>query len=194
MTAWKFSRTSRKKCHPRHELWNAPAPPDRVIGMSLFVTAGGCLDRLPETVIWLIRLGGRPSDDERAPELAIRSLERITGIDALSAAGRPVLMSCTRRLIAAALTVLSISTQPSATTLLGRAETDLDAFMRQVLARRDDNWKKLQQYILDERERIELRGPTRQRMWGEEREYTWYIREGFFVRSPVRFNGVTVGD
>src|ERR1044072_7119134 len=31
------------------------------------------------------------------------------------------------------------------------AQTDLDAFMRQVLARRDDNWKKLQQYILDER-------------------------------------------
>ena len=32
------------------------------------------------------------------------------------------------------------------------AESDLDAFMQQVLAHRDDNWKKLQQYILDERE------------------------------------------
>ena len=28
------------------------------------------------------------------------------------------------------------------------AQTDLDAFMRQVLARRDDNWTKLQQYVL----------------------------------------------
>ena len=104
------------------------------------------------------------------------------------------MIRCTRHLIATALTVLSIVARPSATALLGRAETDLDAFMRQVLARRDDNWKKLQQYILDERERIELRGPTRQLVWGEEREYTWYIREGFFVRSPVKFNGVTVGD
>ena len=27
--------------------------------------------------------------------------------------------------------------------------TDLDAFMKQVLAQRDENWKKLQQYVLD---------------------------------------------
>jgi hypothetical protein len=31
-------------------------------------------------------------------------------------------------------------------------------------------------------------------MWGERRDYTWYIRDGFFVRSPVKANGVTVGD
>jgi hypothetical protein len=74
------------------------------------------------------------------------------------------------------------------------AQTDLDAFMKQVVARRDDNWKKLQQYILDERETFELRGPTRLPIWGQQRDYTWYIREGFFVRSPVRFNGVAIGD
>src|SRR5438128_3229126 len=74
------------------------------------------------------------------------------------------------------------------------AQTDLDAFMQQVVARRDDNWKKLQQYILDERETLELRGPTRLPIWGERRDYTWYIRDGFFVRSPVKFNGVTIGD
>ena len=27
-------------------------------------------------------------------------------------------------------------------------------------------------------------------IWGERREYTWYIRDGFFVRSPIKFNGV----
>ena len=43
------------------------------------------------------------------------------------------------------------------------AQTDLDAFMRQVVARRDDNWKKLQQYVLDEREQFELRGPRARR-------------------------------
>src|SRR5262249_48005301 len=72
------------------------------------------------------------------------------------------------------------------------AQTDLDDFMRQVVARRDDNWKKLQQYILDERESIELRGATRLPIWGERREYTWFIRDGFFVRSPVRFNGAAI--
>jgi hypothetical protein len=66
--------------------------------------------------------------------------------------------------------------------------------MRQVLARRDDNWKKLQQYVLDEREQIEVRGPSRQPIWGEQREYTWYIRDGFFVRSPVKINGVRLSE
>jgi hypothetical protein len=74
------------------------------------------------------------------------------------------------------------------------ADTDLDSFMRQVLARRDDNWKKLQQYILDEREVIDVRGPERTPLWGERRDYTWFIRDGFFVRSPVKFNGVEVGE
>src|SRR5262249_57932297 len=55
-------------------------------------------------------------------------------------------------------------------------------------------WKKLQQYVLDERETIDMRGPGNVQMWGDRRDYTWYIRDGFFVRSPVRFNGVAVGD
>ena len=91
------------------------------------------------------------------------------------------------KLVAAAvLVVLSI---PAAS-----AQSDLDAFMQRVLARRDDNWKKLQQFILDERETIELRGPDRSVMWGDRREFTWYIRDDRFVRSPLRFNGVEIGD
>jgi hypothetical protein len=74
------------------------------------------------------------------------------------------------------------------------AQTDLDAFMREVLARRDDNWKKLQQYVLDEREEIEVRGPTGAALFGDRREYSWYLRDGFFVRSPVKANGVTIGE
>ena len=74
------------------------------------------------------------------------------------------------------------------------AENDLDAFMKQVVARRDDNWRKLQQYVFDEREQLEMRGPGRMPIWGERRDYTWYIRDGFFVRSPVKFNGVEIGE
>ncbi len=75
-----------------------------------------------------------------------------------------------------------------------RIETDLDAFMRDVLAYRDANWKKLQQYVLDERETIDLRGPGNVPLWGERRDYTWYLRDGFFVRSPVKFNGVAISE
>ena len=70
--------------------------------------------------------------------------------------------------------------------------SDLDALMSRVLATRDENWKKLRQYVLDERERVEVVGPAGARLWGDEREYTWFIREGVFVRSPVRANGVLV--
>src|SRR5687768_14871329 len=71
---------------------------------------------------------------------------------------------------------------------------ELDAFMAQVLARRDENWKKVQQYILDEQERVEFRGPGEMLLWGARREYIWYPRDGFFVRSPVRFNGVEISE
>jgi hypothetical protein len=75
-----------------------------------------------------------------------------------------------------------------------RAETDLDAFMKDVLARRDDNWRKLQQYVLDESEQIELLGPSRTRIWGELRDFSWFVRDGFFIRSPIAVNGATVSE
>jgi hypothetical protein len=74
------------------------------------------------------------------------------------------------------------------------AQSDLDQFMERVIARRDENWKRLQQYILDEREQFEVRGPLNVPIWGQRREYTWYIREGFFVRSPRTADGVTVSE
>lgn len=88
-------------------------------------------------------------------------------------------------LVAAAALAAGTSAQP---------QSDLNVFMQQVLARRDDNWRKLQQYVLDEREELELRGPGGLVLWGEKREYTWYVRDGFFVRSPVAFNGATIGE
>ena len=93
--------------------------------------------------------------------------------------------------LVAALALTAAS--PGAAIAVG-AQSDLDAFMQRVMTRRDDNWKKLQQYILDEREEIELRGPDRSVMWGDRREFTWYMRDGRFVRSPLRFNGVEIGD
>jgi hypothetical protein len=74
------------------------------------------------------------------------------------------------------------------------AQSDLDALMQKVLARRDDNWKKLQQYILDENERIDVRGPVNMPIWGERRDYSWFIRDGYFIRSPLKVNGVTISE
>jgi hypothetical protein len=74
------------------------------------------------------------------------------------------------------------------------SQSDLDAFMARVLARRDENWKKLQQYILEEEERFQLTGPDGNRLYGFNHEYTWFIRQGYFVRSPVKADGVRIGE
>lgn len=92
------------------------------------------------------------------------------------------------RLVIATLVLLPILARGS------EAQSDLDQFMQQVLATRDSNWQKLQQYILDEREQADMRGPSGTALWGERRDYTWYVRDGFFVRSPVKVNGATVSE
>ena len=74
------------------------------------------------------------------------------------------------------------------------AQSDLDAFMEKVLARRDDNWKKLQQYVLEEKEAFDLTGPGRFPLWGMRREYAWFIRDGIFVRSPISADGVKLSE
>ena len=70
--------------------------------------------------------------------------------------------------------------------------SDLDAFMEKVLARRDINRKMLNQYVLDETETFEVLGPGQWPLYRTKRDFTWYERDGTHVRSPVRFNGVTV--
>src|SRR5262245_52794840 len=94
-----------------------------------------------------------------------------------------------QRILAALAFAAVVAAAPAAS-----VQSDLDDFMRQVLAHRDDNWKKLQQYVLDERESFEVRGPTRLPVLGQQRDYTWFIRDGLFVRSPVKFNGVPIGE
>jgi hypothetical protein len=94
------------------------------------------------------------------------------------------------RILAAALAIgLSIIAP-----LPGAQSTDLDRLMERVLTRRDDNWKKLQQYVLDEKETFDLTGPGGARLFGFRRDFTWFMREGVFVRSPLRVNGVSLSE
>ncbi len=74
------------------------------------------------------------------------------------------------------------------------AQSDLDTLMSQVLERRDDNWKKLQQYTLNERETLQVTALAVFRLFGFEREYLWFPREGFFIRSPLKADGVAVDE
>jgi hypothetical protein len=74
----------------------------------------------------------------------------------------------------------------------GAQDTDLDALMARVLERRKETWRVLHDYVLDERERFALVGPADLRLYGSDRAYTWYVRDGVLVRSPVKANGVTV--
>jgi hypothetical protein len=76
----------------------------------------------------------------------------------------------------------------------GGGGTDLDAFMSRVLERRDDNWKKLQQYVLEERETVQILGPGARPIWGTQRLYAWFPRDGLFIKSPLKADGVTVSE
>ena len=70
--------------------------------------------------------------------------------------------------------------------------TDLDQFMARALQRRDIDRKALADYVLDEVETFEVLAPGKVPVARMRREYTWYVRDGFHVRSPVRFDGVPI--
>jgi hypothetical protein len=73
-------------------------------------------------------------------------------------------------------------------------QTDLDAFMAQALERREVNRRTLNDYILSEEESFDVLAPGRVPLYRFEREYAWYVREGIHVRSPVRYDGVTIAE
>ena len=66
--------------------------------------------------------------------------------------------------------------------------------MSQVLARRDENWKKLPQYTLSEDETLLLTGTAGTRIYGFKREYDWFPQDSIFVRSPTRADGVVISE
>ena len=100
----------------------------------------------------------------------------------------------TRASIAFALICFSTAFLRAQATPPATQSNDLDAFMARVLAKRDVNRQTLQQYILDDDETFEVLGPGRTPLHRGRREFVWYVRDGMHVRSPVRFDGVTVGE
>ena len=72
------------------------------------------------------------------------------------------------------------------------AQTDLDAFMATALQRRDIDRQTLSDYVLDEVESFDVLGPGRVPFARTRREYTWYVRDGIHVRSPIKYDGVPI--
>ena len=72
------------------------------------------------------------------------------------------------------------------------AATDLDRFMATALQRRDVDRQTLSDYVLDEVESFEVLGPGRVPYARMKREYTWYVRDGIHVRSPLKYDGVPI--
>jgi len=70
---------------------------------------------------------------------------------------------------------------------------DLDSFMAKVLARRKVNEEALKDYVLNDVEQFEAIAPGQVTLFRSKREYFWYVRDGIHVRSPIRFDGVTIG-
>jgi hypothetical protein len=73
-----------------------------------------------------------------------------------------------------------------------REATDLDAFMERALHRRDTDRKNLSDYVLDEVEVFEVLGAGRAPVVRMQREYTWYVRDGIHVRSPLKYDGIPI--
>ncbi len=93
----------------------------------------------------------------------------------------------TRTLLAVVCLAAALVAHPS-------AQNDLDTLMAQVLEHRDQKWKKLQQYTLTERETLQITALAVFRLFGFEREYMWFPREGFFIRSPLKADGVAIDE
>ena len=94
----------------------------------------------------------------------------------------------------ASLTAPTAHAQSPGSSASAKPPGDLDAFMEKVLARRDVNRATLNQYVLDEVEAFDVLGPGRLPLHRMKREFSGYARDGMPVRSPVRFDGVTVGE
>lgn len=86
-------------------------------------------------------------------------------------------------------------------------QDDIDAFMAEVLEQREIDWDQLYNHVFDEVETFRIEGLSRLADLDEgetgvelaaleslRRDYTWYVRDGYLVRSPSRIDGAEVSE
>ena len=66
--------------------------------------------------------------------------------------------------------------------------------MARALQRREIDRRVLSDYVLDEVETFAVLGPGKAPLKRSRREYTWYVRDGIHVRSPLKFDGVPISE
>ncbi len=93
-----------------------------------------------------------------------------------------------------AVVMAALTPASAVTTAPAQQEPDIDLFMQKVLERRVTNWEDLYRYTVRDRESFEVTGPAAVPLGSYRGEYTWYVRDGFMIRSPDRIDGHSVGD
>lgn len=75
------------------------------------------------------------------------------------------------------------------------AMSDLDEFMEKVMQKRTADAENLHDYVFSEKETLEVKVGTKiAAQWSYRREYLWFVRGDYLVRSPVLIDGVKVSD
>lgn len=103
-------------------------------------------------------------------------------------------MSTPARLSRSLLFACLLSLSTGAPAVAEPPPTDLDRLMAEVLERRDQVWRRFHDYVLDERERVTVTAPGEVPLFGFDREYTWFVQDGYYVRSPVVADGVRLDE
>ena len=75
-----------------------------------------------------------------------------------------------------------------------RSGNEIDRFMERVIENRDASWRRAGDFVLREVETLAVEGPAELPIAGFRREYEWYVRGDVVVRSPLRFDGVDIGE
>ena len=78
-----------------------------------------------------------------------------------------------------------------------RADNEIDRLVQAAFDRRQAaEWRRLGDFVLRETLAIAIDAPFDSSLGGfrRKREYEWYVRDGWAVRSPVRVDGVVVGE
>lgn len=70
---------------------------------------------------------------------------------------------------------------------------DIDAFMEKVLKQREINWENYHNYSCKERTELAIEGSMPGApIQGFRKQFRWFVRDGYFVRSPISVDGVRV--
>ena len=82
--------------------------------------------------------------------------------------------------------------QPAAT-----SDNDIDRLVKEALdSRHVAEWRRLGDFVLRETLAVAIDAPSNSPLVGfrRTREYEWYVRDGWAIRSPVRVDGLVVGE